>query len=129
MSRRRLSTDDRCRLIGMKNGGMLCRAIARKLGCLRSVITILIKNNKNKNTNKTKQKNTPKVNDVKDGPTSGRPKTTSVREARNLLRLVRRTPTSSVHTRSNQRNTNRLLSVQTDREPTEYQQTTLRADG
>ena len=75
MARRRLSTNEGWRIIRMKNGEMSRKAIARQLAYHHSVIARLI------------QKHA-QTTDVKDRP---KPKTTSVREYRNLLGLVRRT--------------------------------------
>jgi len=61
---------------------MSCRAIAKQLGYHHSVITRLV------------QKHA-QTNDVKDHARSGRPKVTSVREDRALLRHVRLLPFTS----------------------------------
>ena len=55
----------------MKNGGMSCRAIARQLGCHHIITTRLLQIRA-------------QTNDFNDTPRSGRPKTTSIHEGRNL---------------------------------------------
>ena len=95
IARRRLST--RKRITGMKNGGMSCCDIGRRLECHYIVIARLI------------QKQA-KTNDITDRSWSGRPKATSVREDRNLLWLFTSTPTVR-----NQWNTTRWRSIQTVR--------------
>ena len=65
---------------------MSCRAIARQLGYHHSVIRRLM------------QKHA-KTNDVKDRARSGRPKVTSVREDRALLRHVRLRDNWNAHRR------------------------------
>ena len=42
MASRKLSTEVRWRIIGMKTGGMSCKAHAKQLGCRHSVITRLV---------------------------------------------------------------------------------------
>ena len=84
----------------MKNCGMWCRVIARKVGCHHRVITRL--------------KHEP-TNDIKDCPRSRRAKTASVREDWNLLRLVRRATITNAPAFRKQCNTNRRHFVQTVR--------------
>ena len=102
MARLRLSTYERWRIIGMRDSGMSCRAIARQLGYHHSVITRLV------------QKHA-QTHDVKDRARSGRPKVTSVREDRALLRHVRRLPFTSEHVLRDNWNTHRRVSISTVR--------------
>lgn len=86
----------------MRDSGMSCRAIARQLGYHHSVITRLV------------QKHA-QTNDVKDRVRSGRPRATSVREDRALLRHVRRLPFTSAPVLRDYWNTHRRVSITTIR--------------
>ena len=94
MARHRLSIGIRWRIIGMKKGGMSCKAIGRQLGYHKSVITRLV------------QKHA-QTSNVKDHARSGRSRITSNHEDRALLQLDRRFPFASTPKLRNFWNTNR----------------------
>jgi len=82
MARRRLSDGERWRIIGMIESGMSRKAVARTFGYHHSVISRLVQKHQ-------------ETDAVKDRPRSGRPRVTTVRQDRALLRLVRRYPFAS----------------------------------
>uniref|UniRef100_UPI00358E7BB9 ribonuclease H2 subunit B isoform X1 n=1 Tax=Myxine glutinosa TaxID=7769 RepID=UPI00358E7BB9 len=84
VARRRLSDGERWRIIGMIESGMSRKAVARTFGYHHSVITRLVQKHQ-------------ETDAVKDRPRSGRPRVTTVRQDRALLRLVRRYPFASSH--------------------------------
>ena len=77
MARRKMSEALKWQIIGMRNAGMSLRQIGQQVGRHHSIISRLI--NKHRATA-----------DVKDRPRPGRPRKTTAREDRALLRLVRR---------------------------------------
>lgn len=77
MARRKLSEATRWQIIGMRNAGMSLRQIGTQIGRHHSIISKLLKKYR-------------ATNEVKDLPRPGRPRKTTVREDRALLRLVRR---------------------------------------
>ena len=79
MVRRRLTEAQRWQIIGMHSTGMSFKAIGRQLGCHYTVISRLVREHQ-------------QTNHVQDHTRSGRPRVTSQREDRALLRLVGRQP-------------------------------------
>lgn len=102
MARRRISEDQRWQIIGMHSAGMSHKAIGRQLGYHYSVISRLVRKHDESNA-------------VKDRPRSGRPRATSQREDRALIRLVRRQPFASSPSLKRQWLPNRRLSTRTVR--------------
>jgi IS30 family transposase len=76
MVRSRMSEATRWQIIGMHNAGMSSRGIGRQLDRDNTVASRLVAKHG-------------QTNDVKDMPRPGRPRTTTEREDRALLRLVR----------------------------------------
>ena len=100
MVRRRLSEAQRWRIIGMHSTGKSFKSIGRHLGYHYTVISRLVRKHG-------------QFNAVKDFPRSGRPRITSVREDRSLIRLVRRQPFLSSPALKRQWLPNRQLSPRT----------------
>lgn len=82
MARRKMTEDVRWQIIGMGNAGMSLRQIGRQVGRNPSIISRLLSKHR-------------ATNDVKDRPRPGRPRKTTPREDRALIRLVRRRPWDS----------------------------------
>ncbi|KAK7097776.1 hypothetical protein V1264_004707 [Littorina saxatilis] len=82
MARRRLSEAIRWQIIGMDATGASFKAIGRQLGYHYTVISRLVRKHR-------------QTGDFKDRPQSGRPRVTSEREDRALLRIIRREPFST----------------------------------
>ncbi|XP_060063217.1 uncharacterized protein LOC132543715 [Ylistrum balloti] len=82
MPRRRISNNERWQIIGMHNTGMSCREIGRQLNITHTVISRLIRKHV-------------ATGNVQDRQRSGRPRKTTARDDRMLLRLARQEPRSA----------------------------------
>ena len=100
MAKRRLSEAQRWQIIGIQSTGMAFEAIGRQLGYHYTVISRLVRKNH-------------QTNDVNDRARSGRPRVTTQRDDRALVRLVRRQPFCTNSRLKHQRLPHQRLSLKT----------------